>query len=110
MYNQYILKNQHSKHNLEVRKVEQKEKGESCCEAAAESCCRVEALVTVDERGQMVLPKEVREKANIRAGGKLAVTIWEKDDKVCCISLTRAEALTDMVRATLGPVMTEILR
>jgi len=94
----------------EVRKVKQKEKDESCCEAAAESCCRVEALVSVDDRGQMVLPKEVRGKANIRAGDKLAVTIWEKDGKVCCITLTKAEELTDMVRATLGPVMSEILK
>ena len=90
--------------------MEQKEKDESCCELAAENCCRVEALVSVDERGQMVLPKELREKANIRAGDKLAVTSWEKDGKVCCISLTRVEELTDMVRATLGPVMSEILK
>ena len=37
------------------------------------SCCKVEALVSVDERGQMVLPKEVRDKANIKSGDKLAV-------------------------------------
>jgi len=73
------------------------------------SCCKVEALVSVDDRGQMVLPKELREKANIRAGDKLAVTSWEKDGKVCCISLTKAEELTEMVRATLGPVMKDIL-
>ncbi len=89
--------------------MEQKEKDEACCEAV-ESCCKVEALVSVDERGQMVLPKELREKANIHAGDKLAVTSWEKDGKVCCISLSKAEELTDMVRATLGPVMSEILR
>ena len=28
---------------------------------------RVESLITVDERGQTVLPKEVREKAGIRS-------------------------------------------
>ena len=89
--------------------MKQKEKDEGRCEAV-ESCCRVEALVSVDERGQMVLPKELREKANIRAGGKLAVISWEKDSQVCCISLTKAEELTDMVRVTLGPVMSEILR
>jgi len=57
----------------------------------------------------MVLPKELREKANIRAGDKLAVTSWEKDGKVCCISLTKAEELTEMVKATVGPVMNAIL-
>ncbi len=86
----------------------QKEKDEVCCEAV-ESCCKVEALVSVDERGQMVLPKELREKANIRAGDKLAVTSWEKDGKVYCIILTKAEDLTDMVRATLGPVMKDMV-
>ncbi len=57
----------------------------------------------------MVLPKELREKANIRPGDKLAVTSWEKDGKVCCISLTKAEELTEMVKSMLGPVMKDIL-
>lgn len=73
------------------------------------SCCKVEALISVDERGQMVLPKEIRDKANIRAGDKLAVTSWEKDGKVCCISLIRAEEFTEMVKGVLGPVMKDIL-
>ena len=37
-------------------------------------CCCVDAMVSVDERGQMVLPKETREKAGIKAGDKLIVT------------------------------------
>ncbi len=73
-------------------------------------CCKVEAVVSIDERGQMVLPKEMREKANIHAGDKLAVTTWEKDGKVCCISLIKAEDLTSMVRSILGPVMKDLLR
>ncbi len=85
------------------------ETDESCCATESSSCCKVEALVSVDERGQMVLPKELREKANIRAGDKLAVTSWERDGKVCCISLTKAEDLTEMMRAILGPVMKDIL-
>jgi AbrB family looped-hinge helix DNA binding protein len=87
-----------------------REKDESCCDSAVDrTCCRVEALVSIDDRGQMVLPKELREKANIRPGDKLAVTSWEKDGNVCCISLTKAEDLTEMVRATLGPVMKDIV-
>jgi len=94
-----------------VVKVVQKDTGENCYEPDGDvaSCCKVEALVSVDERGQMVLPKELREKANIHAGDKLAVVSWEKDGRVCCISLTKAEGLTDMVKATLRPVMKEIL-
>ena len=82
---------------------------DSCCSADATTCCKVEALISVDERGQMVLPKDVRQKANINPGDKLALTTWEKDGSVCCITLTKAEELTGMVRATLSPVMKEIL-
>jgi AbrB family looped-hinge helix DNA binding protein len=88
--------------------MEKKEKGLSCS-SEIKACCKVEAMVNIDERGQMVLPKELREKAGIRAGDKLAITSWEKDGVICCISLTKAEDLTGMVKATLGPVMKEIL-
>ncbi|MFQ5917258.1 MAG: HgcAB-associated protein HgcC [Candidatus Binatia bacterium] len=90
----------------------QKGKSENSCECTdgGMSCCKVEALVSVDDRGQMVLPKEIREKANIRAGDKLAVSSWEKDGKVFCICLTKAEELADMVRAILGPAMKDILQ
>ncbi len=73
------------------------------------SCCAVEALVTVDERGQMVLPKELRAKAGIKAGDKLAVTSWEKNGEICCIALIKAGSLETMVKGVLGPMMREIL-
>ena len=82
---------------------------DECCGPEAETCCRVEALVNVDERGQMVLPKELREKAGIQPGNKLALTTWERNGQVCCITMTKVEELTDMVKAKLGPVMREIL-
>jgi len=77
---------------------------------AGPSCCAVEAIVTVDERGQMVLPKELRAKAGIKAGDKLAVTTWEKDGEVCCIALIKAGSLETMVRGVLGPLMGEVLK
>ena len=80
-----------------------------CCSPESGSCCRVEALVSIDERGQMVLPKELREKAGIQPGGKLALTIWERDGRMCCITMTKVEELADMVKATLGPLMKEII-
>lgn len=70
-------------------------------------CCAVEAIVTVDERGQMVLPKELREKAGINAGDKLAVVSWKKDGQTCCIALIKAEGLAGMVKGLLGPVLSE---
>jgi AbrB family looped-hinge helix DNA binding protein len=69
---------------------------------------KVESLISVDERGQMVLPKEIRDKANIRPGDKLAVISWEKSGKVCCISLIKAEDFAGMVKEMLGPMMKEL--
>lgn len=81
----------------------------SSCNPVGGTCCCIGGIVSVDERGQMVLPKELREKADIRAGDKLAISTVEKDGQVCCILLTRAAELGDMVKATLQPVMKEIL-
>ena len=72
-------------------------------------CCKVESVISVDERGQMVLPKEIRDKTKIRAGDKLAVISWEKDGKVCCLSLIKAEDFAEMVKNLLGPLMEEIM-
>ena len=71
--------------------------------------CKVESIISVDERGQMVLPKELRDKAKIGAGDKLAVTSWEKDGEVCCITLIKVEDLVEMVKGQLGPIIKEIL-
>ncbi len=73
------------------------------------SCCKVEALISVDERGQMVLPKEIREKAEIHTGDKLALVSWEKDGKVCCFTLIKANEFGDMVKGLLGPMMKEVM-
>ncbi|OGD35359.1 AbrB family transcriptional regulator [Candidatus Atribacteria bacterium RBG_16_35_8] len=69
-----------------------------------EKCCNVESVITIDGRGQMVLPKEVREKANIKAGDKLAVVSLKKDGKFCCISLIKAENLSEAVTEMLEPI------
>ena len=87
-----------------------KAKREAIPMGQAMTCCKVESLVSVDERGQMVLPKEIREKANIRPGDKLALISWEKGGQVCCVSLIKVEELTEMVKGVLGPVMREVLR
>lgn len=84
----------------------------SLCDAkpGASPCCKIEALVPIDARGQIVLPKDVREKAQIEAGDKLAVIAFESDGKVCCISLVKADAFADTVKGTLGPMMADILQ
>jgi len=71
-------------------------------------CCAIESVISIDERGQMVLPKELRDKAGVRAGDKFALVSWQKDGRVCCMSLIRAEELSGMVREILGPMVQEI--
>lgn len=67
--------------------------------------CTVEAVLSVDERGQMVLPKDVREKSGIRTGDKLALISWKKNGDICCLALMKVENLSGMVKGVLGPLM-----
>jgi bifunctional DNA-binding transcriptional regulator/antitoxin component of YhaV-PrlF toxin-antitoxin module len=57
----------------------------------------------------MVLPKDLREKAHIHAGDKLAVVAMQKDGKICCLSLIKVGDIEPMVKGLLGPIMKEIL-
>ena len=84
----------------------EKRKGKAFCGTAADSgCCRVEAVVSVDERGQMVLPKELREKAKIRAGDKFAVVSFGQACAFCCLTLIKADDLAGRVKDVLGPML-----
>lgn len=74
------------------------------------ACCKVDALVTIDGRGQIVLPKDVREKAKIKAGDKFAVVSMESGGKVCCISLVKADNFANTVRDMLGPMMKDVFQ
>jgi len=73
------------------------------------SSCKVESVISIDNRGQMVFPKSIRDVAKIRAGDKLAVISWAKHSEVCCVSLIEVGNLSDMVKGMLGPLMKEIL-
>jgi antitoxin PrlF len=88
-----------------------------CCDASCScrgvnvlDCCRVEAVVNVDARGQMVLPKELREKAGIAPDQKLAVLSWMKGNDLCCITLQKADDLAEVVRRTYGPLLSTAVR
>jgi AbrB family looped-hinge helix DNA binding protein len=76
-------------------------------------CCtsswKVESLISIDERGQMVIPKELRERAKIKPGDKLALISWEKNNEVCCFYLIKAEQLAETARGLLGSLMKEMV-
>ncbi len=75
---------------------------EEMIEEAICGCYKGQSLISVDERGQMVLPKDVRKRAGIEARDKLALTTIERDGKICCILLTKADELAQVVQSTLG--------
>jgi AbrB family looped-hinge helix DNA binding protein len=72
--------------------------------ADSADCCEVAAVVRVDERGQMVLPKDVRERMGLAAGDKLALTTIESKGEICCLVLVKADALVDGVRVMIRAV------
>ncbi len=49
------------------------------------SGCQVEAVLSVDERGQMIS--------------------WSRGGDVCCLALMKADNLSGMVKDVLGPLM-----
>jgi AbrB family looped-hinge helix DNA binding protein len=73
-------------------------------DAECGECCQVAAVVRVDERGQMVLPKDVRERMGLSAGDRLALTTIESKGAICCLVLVKADALVDGVRVMIRAV------
>jgi AbrB family looped-hinge helix DNA binding protein len=83
---------------------------EPCCTSPGPSGrCSLEAIVTVDERGQIVLPKDLRARVRIGAGNKLAVIGWEKGGETCCLMLIKADRLNDPVKRVVGPMVKDAL-
>ncbi|HXZ23132.1 MAG TPA: HgcAB-associated protein [Methanomassiliicoccales archaeon] len=78
-------------------------KSESCCSKPEVSQYRIESLVSIDDRGQMVLPKEIREKLGVRPGDKLAVALSYKGNKVCCAHIFKAIELAGKVKEVVEP-------
>ncbi len=72
--------------------------------------CRIDAVVTIDTKGQIVLPKDLREKANIKPNDKIAIVACEKDGEVCCITLVKADKLVGAVSKALGPLLNAVTK
>ena len=70
---------------------------------------RIDAIVTMDAKGQIVLPKDLREKADLKPTDKIAVVAYEKEGKVCCIMMVKAERLAGAVNKTLSPLLRGVI-
>ena len=78
-----------------------------CC---GKDCCKIDAVVTVDAKGQIVLPKDLREKAKIKPNDKLAVIAFQRDSEVCCIVMLKVDALQNTIKDLLGPVFKNVFQ
>ena len=67
--------------------------------------CRIDAVISMDAKGQIILPKDLREKANFTPNDKIAIVTCEKDGEVCCIMMLKAERLQGAINNTLGPML-----
>jgi len=76
----------------------------------AGGCCNVAAVVSIDAKGQVVLPKDVRERAGLKPNDRLALIDCERDGEICCIMMVKAEKLGDSVGKMLGPMLKDVLK
>ncbi len=77
---------------------------------ANRECCKIDAVVTIDAKGQVVLPKDLRERAGLKPNDKLAVMGVERSGEVCCIVMMKADALGNTVKSMLGPIFKEAFK
>lgn len=88
---------------------DKKNKKSECCDIDGSVTCSLEGLISVDERGQMVLPKTFREKAGIEPGEKIGLLSYEKDGKICCMVLVREHQLSEMAKKMINPIIGQML-
>ena len=69
--------------------------------------CQVEAVLSIDSRGQIVIPKEVRKRARIHDGDKLTLVSWMNRDEVCCLALIRTENLSSDVSGMMHSLLAD---
>ena len=87
----------------------------NCIESAvvktmtSKECCKIDAVVSIDAKGQIVLPKDLRERAKLKPNDKLALIGFERDGDICCIVMVKADALGSTVKKVLGPILKDAL-
>jgi AbrB family looped-hinge helix DNA binding protein len=74
------------------------------------ACCKIDAIANVDSKGQIVLPKDMREKMRLKPNDKLALVGFERDNEMCCIVIIKAEKLENTVSKMLGPMLKDVLK
>ena len=83
-----------------------------------QNCCEIEAIVSFDDRGQLVIPKDLRKKFGLEAGDKFALIscmsggesgcCTTNESSLCCLTLVSTKQLKGMVNSALGPMLSMI--
>ncbi|OHD49452.1 MAG: hypothetical protein A2096_16115 [Spirochaetes bacterium GWF1_41_5] len=71
------------------------------------TCCSVEAVVSMDSKGQIIIPKDLREKAGFSEGDKFSIISCCSSEKVRCLALVKVDNLKGMVKDFLGPMFSD---
>ena len=74
-----------------------------------DDACKIDAIITIDAKGQIVIPKDLREKADLKPTDKIAVVAYEKEGKICCIIMIKAERLAGAISKTLSPLLKGVI-
>lgn len=75
-------------------------------------CCQIEAIIGLDERGQIIIPKDVRKKFGLASGDKFALMSCgssEEGSTACCFTLIKTDQLKGMVQQVLSPMLAGII-
>jgi bifunctional DNA-binding transcriptional regulator/antitoxin component of YhaV-PrlF toxin-antitoxin module len=70
----------------------------------------VEAILSCDDRGSLILPKDIRKKLKIGAGEKLALLNIVSDDDEFFLTLIRVNSLESLIKKFMTPVMKEVIK
>ena len=74
----------------------------------------LEAIVSFDDRGQLVIPKDLRKKFNLKAGHKFALIscikssscsdgdCQESKDEICCFTLVSTDQIKTLLPHIIG--------
>lgn len=70
----------------------------------------VEAIISCDDRGQLVLPKEIRKRLNINSGEKLALLNITSGTEDFFLTLIKANSLEKLIKNYMTPVMENMIK
>lgn len=74
------------------------------------TCCNIDSVLTLDDRGQIIIPKDIRKKFDLSPGDKLALVSCEEEGELCCFTLIKTDRMKTMVKSLLGPMFDEIVK